>query len=117
MEEFSTAASKAVPSIQPIYLSQDDEVIKPWFVKIAPYIQGTLDTHYVERSFISNGVCFLESYRSSNDLEPFHVQYYSRVNTLVWDHTGSESNENHCGFCEELYHEDEKWLQCPSCKV
>ena len=117
MEEFSTEASKAVPSIKPICLSQNDEVIEPSFVKIAPYVQGTLDTHYVERSFNSNGVCFLEFYRSSKDLEPFRVQYCSRANTLVCDHTGSESNENRCGFCEELYHEDEKWLQCPSCKV
>ena len=38
-EEFATEASKAVPSIQSIYLSQDDEIIEPSFVKVAPYIQ------------------------------------------------------------------------------
>ena len=40
-----------------IYFSQDDEIIKPSFIKVASYIQGTLDTHYVKRSFNSNGVC------------------------------------------------------------
>ena len=79
-------ASKAVASIQSIYLSQDDEMIEPLFVKVAPYIQGTLDTHYVKRSFNSNKVCFLECYRSLNDLEPFHFHCCSRVNTLVCDH-------------------------------
>ena len=63
-EEFATEASKAVPSIKSIYLSQDDEIIEPSFFKVAPYIHGTLDTHYVKRSFNSNGI-------------------YSRVNTLV----------------------------------
>ena len=76
-EYFATEASKAVPSIQSICLSQDDEIIDPSFVKVALYIDGTLDTHYVKRSFNSKGVCFLEFYRSLNDLEPFHVQYYS----------------------------------------
>ena len=36
-----------------------DEIIEPSVVKVAPCIQGTLDTHYVKHSFISNGVCFL----------------------------------------------------------
>ena len=92
-EEFATTASRAEPSIQSIYLSQDDEIIEPSFVKVAPYIQGTLDNHYVKCSFNSNGVCFLEYYRSLNYLEPFHVQYYSRANTLVCDHR-SDSNKN-----------------------
>ena len=92
-EEFVTEASKAVLFIQSIYLSQDDEIIEPSFVSVAPHIQGTLDTHYVKIFFNSNGLCFLEFYRSSNDLETFYVQYYSRANTLVCDHTGgSESN-------------------------
>ena len=89
-EEFATEASKYKPSIQSIYLSSDDEIIEPSFVKVALYIQGTLDTHYVKRSFNSNGVCFLEfleSYRSSNDLKPFHVQYFSQANTVKCDHT------------------------------
>ena len=72
-----------------------------------------------KRYFNSNGVCFIEFYRSrsSNHLEPFHVQDYSRANTLVWNHIGSESSENECVFCKELFQEDETWLQCPSCKV
>ena len=49
VEEFEKEASKAVPFIQSIYLSQVDEIIEPSFVKFAPYIQGTLDTHYVKR--------------------------------------------------------------------
>ena len=96
-EEFATEVSKAVPSIQPVFVSQDDEIIEPSFVKVAPYIQWTLDTH-VKRSFNSNGVCFLEFHRSWNDLEPFYVQYYSQVKTLVCDHIGSENNENECGW-------------------
>ena len=76
MEEFATEASKAVPPFQSIYLSQDDEIIKPLFAKVAPDIQGTVDTYYVKRSFNSTEVCFLEFYRSSKDLEPFHVQHY-----------------------------------------
>ena len=31
---------------------------------------------------------------------------------LLCNHTGLESNENECGFCKKLYHEDETWLQC-----
>ena len=37
-EKFATEASKTVPSIQSIYLSQDDEILKPSFVKSSPYI-------------------------------------------------------------------------------
>ena len=107
MEEFATEASKAVPPFQSIYLSQDDEIIEPFFAKVAPDIQGTLDTYYVKRSFNSTAACLLEFYRSSKDLEPFHVQHYS----------GSESNKSGCCFCKELYHEDEKSLQCPFCKI
>ena len=58
MEEFLIEASKAVPSIQSIYISQDDDIIEPSFFKVAPYIQETLATHYEKRSFSSNGVCF-----------------------------------------------------------
>ena len=83
-----------MPSIQSIYPSQDDEIIEPSFVKVAPYIQRTLNLHYVKRFFNSNGVCFLEFYRSSNDLEPFHVQGYSRANSFLYDNTASESNKN-----------------------
>ena len=101
-EEFATEASKAVPSIRSIYLSQDDEISEPSFVKVAPYIHGTLDTHYVKCSFNSNGVCFLKFYRSSNDLEPFHVQFCSRANTLLCDYRGSESNKNECRFCKDF---------------
>ena len=57
-EEFATKTSKALPSIQPIYLFQDDEIIKPSFVKVAPYIQRTLNTNYVKCSFNSNGDFF-----------------------------------------------------------
>ena len=46
-----------------------------------------------------------------------HDQYYSQANTLVRDYTGSESNESDCGFCKELYNEDETWLQCSSCNI
>ena len=42
---------------------------------------------------------------------------FSRANALVCNHTGSYSNKNECGFCKELYHEDEMWLQCPCCKI
>ena len=82
-EEFVTEASKAVPSIQLIYLSQDDEIIDPLLAHITPYIHETLDTHYVKRSFNSNGICILKFYRSSNDLEPSHVQYYSSKHYCV----------------------------------
>ena len=102
-EEFATEASKALASIKSIYHSQDDGIIELSFVKVAPYIQGALDT-------------LLEFCMSSSNLEPFHVQYYSRANTLVCDHTSSESNENECGLAKELYYEDETRLQCP-CKM
>ena len=38
-----------MPSMQSIYLSQDDEIIEPSFVKVARYIQGTLGSHFVKR--------------------------------------------------------------------
>ena len=117
VKEFATEASNTVASIQPIRLSQVGEIIELAFVIVFPYIEGTLGTHYVKRCFNSNRVCFLEFYRSSNNLEPFHVQYHSQANTLVCDHTGSESNENECDLCKKRYHEDERWLQCPSCKI
>ena len=87
-----------MPSISSIYLSQDDEIIEPSFVKVTPYIQETLNTHYLKRSFNSNGVCFLEFYKSPNNLEPFSC--YSRASTLVCDHIGSESNKIESGFCK-----------------
>ena len=38
-EEFATEASKVVLFIQSICLSQNDEIIEPSFVKVAPYIK------------------------------------------------------------------------------
>ena len=61
--KFAAETSKAMPSIHSIYFSLDDKIIEPSFVKVAPCIQGTLDTNYCKRNFISNGVCFLEFYR------------------------------------------------------
>ena len=88
--------TNATCTIQSIYLSQNYEILKPSFVKVTQYIHRTLHTRY--------GICFLEFFRSSNDLEPFHAEYYSRANTIVCNHTGSESNKNECVFCKELYH-------------
>ena len=68
-EGFVMEASKTVPSIQSICISEDDEIIEPLFVNVTPYIQETLDTNNMKRS---SKFC-----RSSNDLEPFHVQYHS----------------------------------------
>ena len=93
---------------------KDDDIIESSFVKVAPCIQGPLDIHYVKRYFNSNGVWFLEFSRLSKNLEPFYVQYCSRTNTLVYDHTGSESNGNECVFCKEFYHEDETCFQTVS---
>ena len=62
MEKFAKKASKSVLFFESIYFSQDDKITEPLFVKVAPYIQGTLDIHYVKHSFNSNGVCFLEPY-------------------------------------------------------
>ena len=53
-EEITTEASKALPSIHSIYLSQDDETIDSLFDKVAPYIHETLDTRYGKRSFNSS---------------------------------------------------------------
>ena len=117
VEEFAMKASKAVPSIQSIYLSRHDKIIKPLFVKVASYIQRTLDNHYVKRLFNSKRVCFLQLCRSLNNFETFHVQYYSAANTLVCNDRSSESNKNECGFCKEPYDEDEMWQHCPSCKI
>ena len=90
LKEFAMEAWKAVQSIQSIYLSQYDEIMELSFVKVAPYIQETPNIHYGKRSFKSNGVCFVEFYALSNDLDLFHVQYYSWAKTLVCDHTGSK---------------------------
>ena len=38
-------------------------------------------------------------------------------NTLLCDHTGSESNENGCAFCKKLFNKDETLLQGPSCNI
>ena len=69
-----------------LYLSQEDKIIKPSFVKNAPAIKGTLDEHHIKRDCNLGNVCFLEFYYLSDDKEPFHTQYYSRLNTLVGDH-------------------------------
>ena len=53
-EEITTEASKAVPSVQSIYLSQDDETIDSLFDKVARCIHETLDTRYGKRSFNSS---------------------------------------------------------------
>ena len=36
VKKFAKKASKTVPSIQSIYPSQDDEIMKPSFVKVSP---------------------------------------------------------------------------------
>lgn len=118
-EEFAVEASKAVPSIKSIFLSQDDEILEPSYVKNAPPIKGTLDIHCVKRGYNEENVCFLEFFRLSDEREPFFIQYYPRLNTLVCDHErNGEINDNVCGHCKEHYAEDgDTWLQCPSCRI
>ena len=106
-DKLAMEASKAVRSMKSIYFSQDDEIIERHRLSKSLYTlrEGTLDTHYVKHFFNSNGVCFLFMF----NISPLIV--------LVRGCTDSESNENKCDFCMELYDEDETWLQCPSCKV
>ena len=59
-EEFSADAFKGVSSIKSLYLSQEDKIIKPRFVKNAPAIKGYLDVHHIKRDYILENVCFLE---------------------------------------------------------
>ena len=61
-KEFAAEASKCVPSIKSLYMSQEDEIIEPSFVKNAPVIKGTLDVHYIKRDYNLETVCFLEFY-------------------------------------------------------
>ena len=75
-EEFAAEASKGVPSIKSLYLSREDEIIEPSFVKNAPAIKRTLDVHHIKRDYNLENVCFLEFYYLSDDKEPFHTQYY-----------------------------------------
>ena len=64
-------------------------------------------------------ICFLEFYYLSDDKEPFHTQYYPRLNTVVCDHErkSDEVNENMCGHCQVYEGDSETWLQCPACCI
>ena len=100
-------------------MSQDDEIIEPNFVKNAPAIKGTLDVHHIKRDY-NLEVCFLEFYYLSDDKEPFHIQYYPRLNTLACnrERESDEVNGNICGHCQKVYDEDsETWVQCPACRI
>ena len=85
VKEFAAEASKGVPLIKSLYLSQEDEIIEPNFVKNAPAIKWTFDGHHIKRDNNLENVCFLEFYYFLNDKEPFHTQYYPRLNILVCD--------------------------------
>ena len=119
-EEIAAEASKGVPSIKSLYLSQEDEIIKPSFAKNAPAIKGTLDVHTIKRNYNLENVCFLAFYYLPDDKEPFHSQYYPRLNTLVCDHEreSDEINENICSHYQKVYDgHSETWLQCPVCSL
>ena len=119
-EEFAVEASMGVPPIKSLYLSQEDEIIEPSFVKNTPAIKGTLDVHYIKPDYNLENVCFLKFYYLSDDKELFHTQYYPRLNTLVcnYERESDEVNENLCGHCQKVYDEDSKiWLQCPNCRI
>ena len=119
-EEFAVEASKGVPSIKSLYLSQEDDIIEPSFVKNAPAIKGILDLHHIKCDYNLENACFLEFYYLSDDKEPFHTQYYSRLNTLVCDHERKSDrvNKNICGHCQKVYDGDsETWLQCLACRI
>ena len=45
-KEFAAKASKGVPSIKSLYLSQD-EITEPSFVKNAPAIKVTVDVYHI----------------------------------------------------------------------
>ena len=69
----------------------------------------------MKRDYNLENVCFLEFYYLSNGNEPFHTQYYPRLNTLVCDHgrKSDEVNKNICGHCQKDYDGDsETWLLC-----
>ena len=90
------------------------------FAENAPAIKGTFGVHHVKRDYNLENVCFLEFCYLSDDKEPFHTQYYPRLNTHVCDHgrKSDEVNEKICGHCQKDYDGDsEIWLQRPSCRI
>ena len=119
-EEFAPERSKDVPSIKSLYLSQEDEIIEPSFVKNVPAKKRTLDVHHIKRDYNLENVCFLEFYYLPDNKETFRTQYYPRLNTPACNHErkSDEVNENICGHCQKVYHGDsETWLQCPACRI
>ena len=119
--KFAAEASKGVPSIKPLYLSQEVEIVELCFVCVfAPAIKGTLDVHHIKRDYNLENDYFLEFCYLSDGKEPFHTQYYPRLNTLVCDHEkeSDEVNEKICGHCQKVYDRDsEIWLQCSACPI
>ena len=118
--EFAAEASKGVPSIKSLYLSQEDEIIEPSFVRNAPAIKGTLDLHHINRDYNLENVCFLEFYYLSDDRQPFHIHYYFLLNTLVCkqERESNEVNEKICGHCQKVSDRySETSLQCPACRI
>ena len=119
-EGFAAEASKCVPSIKSLFLSQEDKIIEPIFVKNTPAIKETLDIHHIKHDYNLEDVCFLKFYYFSDDKKPLQTQCYLRLNTLVCDHEreSDDVNEKICSHCQKVYDRDsETWLQCPACHI
>ena len=59
-KQFPREALRAVPLITSIYVSRDDEIIEPSFVRTVPKIDGNFDVYHVKRCDNAYGVCFIE---------------------------------------------------------
>ena len=67
LQEFSEAVKKIVISINAVYLSKSESIIKPKDTECAKKIKDTLKVHKLESKFNANGNLYINFYKNDDD--------------------------------------------------
>ena len=77
--EFSEPVTKFVSSIHSVYLSENENFVKPEDISMDRKINQTLKIHKQERKCSQNGNIF---FKNANHEDPFQVQWFGRENEI-----------------------------------
>ena len=72
--ERTEAVTKFVPSIQSVYLPENENIVEPEGISMARKIDQTLKIHKLERKCSQNGDTYINFFKIADKEDPFHMQ-------------------------------------------
>ena len=94
--ECSEAATKYVPSNPSLTLPENGNIVEQEDINKASKIDQTLKTHKLERKCNQNGDSYINFFKTANDNDSFHVQWYGSKNEIICGPVETSESEYQC---------------------